>query len=935
MKEGIWIGMVLGLLVVAATQSALAAPTMLYVATNGSDAWSGKLAEPNGDKTDGPFATLERARDEIRKIKKEDGLPQGGVIVELLGGRYELAKAIEMTAEDSGTADSPVVYRARPGDEVHISGGKIVTGWKPVTDPAVLNRLAPEAKEKVLQVDLKAQGIADCGTLGGRFGGQPEMRLEVFFNDEPMQISRWPNDGFIKITEVLGATEVDVRGTKGCKEGIFKYEGDRPTRWVGEKEAWVLGYWFRDWAEQRHKIKSIAPDKAIMEVEQPYHNYGYRKGQWFYGYNLLCEIDQPGEWYIDREAGMLYFWPPGDIEKGKVEVTVAPALVNMTDTTHVTFERLLFEGTRGTAMTIKNGEGCRVVGCTFRNLGIHAVTVSDGKDVGVIGCDMYGMGGGGIFLNGGDSKTLTPAGHFAENNHIHHYSRWDRMYRPAIVLGGVGNRASHNLIHNAPHMGMGFGGNDHIIEFNEIHSVCYESNDCGAIYAGRNWTMRGHILRYNYLHHICGHEGRGCVGIYLDDMFSSATITGNVFYKVTRAAFIGGGRDCTVENNIFVDCPRAMHIDCRALGWAAPCADRWIEEANTKGTISGIHYKEPPYSTRFPQLVNILEHDPKAPVGNVVQRNIFWLGDGEDVRRASHGADPKDNWWDSIADKIKPLVKFENNLVNEDPLFVEPPPKSFALRDDSPAFKLGFQRIPIEKIGLFEDARRASWPATHTVRPMPQPPAPPPKPAPPKVKRAGPPVVLKVGKVEGIAPLDGSVAPNEWKGEPIVLEQGIYAEKVSPISRAWLCHDGQNLFVAIVNDVNPAKPLRMGAKWGQDDAVEVALQNPAAGKNAPIFVLRGYPDGKFESSTEAGAPAEAVKKAGDAMKFAAKVGDAGHWSAEYCIPFAALGIDPAKDRKLAFNLSVRKTAQPLWLMWQGTGAQTWRVDNAGFIELAE
>jgi len=903
----------------------------LYVATNGNDTWSGKLAEPNADKTDGPFATLERARDEIRKIKKAGGLPKGAILVEIRGGRYERGEALELTAEDSGTAEAPIVYRARPGEEVRITGGKIITGWKPVTDPAVLDRLDPAARGKVLQVDLKAQGITDYGSLGGKFGGKPLLRLELFFQDKPMQISRWPNDGFIKITEVLGKTPREVRGTKGCVEGIFKYEGDRPKRWVGEKDVWVLGYWFRDWAEQRHKVKSIDPEKHVIEVEKPYHGYGYRKGQWFYGYNILAEIDTPGEWYIDREKGLLYFWPPDDINKGRTEVTMTPALVNMTDTSHVTMRGLVFELTRGTAVTIKNGEQCRIIGCTFRNLGIHAVVVSGGKGNGVVGCDMYGMGGGGIYLNGGDRKTLTPAGHFAENNHIHHYSRWDRMYRPAIVLGGVGNRASHNLMENAPHMAMGFSGNDHVIEFNEIHSVCYESNDCGAIYAGRNWTTRGHIIRYNYLHHICGHEGRGCVGIYLDDMFSSATLYGNVFYKVTRAAFIGGGRDNVVENNIFVDCPRAMHIDARALGWAHACAERWIEEAKTKGTISGIRYKEPPYSTRYPKLVNILDEDPKSPVGNVVRRNIFWPGSGEDLRRAARGAEPGPGWWNDIYGKAKPLIKLEDNLVNEDPKFVDEKNCNFQLRDDSPAWKLGFKRIPIEKIGLYKDDRRASWPVKHTVRPMPEPP---PKPVhKPKPVRTGPPPVFKVPRAAAPLRVDGTVEPAEQKGGMMVIEQGVRGEKLTPRSRAWLTYDDRNLYVAIVNDVDPARPLKTESKWGGNDAVEVALRNPAAGKNAPIFVLRGYPNGHFESSTEARAPADAAKKAGEATKFAAKVIDAAHWSAEYCIPFDALGIDPARHNKFEFNLTVRKTAGSQWMMWLGTGGFSWAVYNAGLLEL--
>ena len=107
-----------------------------------------------------------------------------------------------------------------------------------------------------------------------------------------------------------------------------------------------------------------------------------------------------------------------------------------------------------------------------------------------------------------------------------------------------------------------------MIEFNEIHNVCYESNDAGAIYTGRNWTMRGTVIRNNYLHHISGFEGRGCVGVYLDDMFCGTEISGNLFYRVTRAAMIGGGRDCLVKNNLFVDCKPALHIDARALGWA-------------------------------------------------------------------------------------------------------------------------------------------------------------------------------------------------------------------------------------------------------------------------------------------------------------------------------------------------------------------------------
>ena len=718
--------------------------TAFYVATSGNDAWSGKLAQPNAAQSDGPFATIERARDAVRVMKRSGGLPQGGIAVEILEGRYELSKPVELTSEDSGTPEAPIVYRARPGAVVRISGGRVVAGWKPVNDPVILNRLDPNARGKVFQADLKAQGITEYGDLGldaaaelqlwlAKVDGQGEdamgsayasrgktvrPRLEVFFNEQPMPISRWPNEGFIKIQDVLGKTEINVRGVKGCKEGIFVYEGDRPKRWVGENDAWVEGYWFRDWAEQRHKIESLDVEKHIISVAPPYHDYGYRKGQWFRGFNLLSEIDEPGEWYIDRQAGILYFWPPGELDRARVEVSMAPGLFTLTDTAHVILRGLLLEAARGTAITIRRGQQCRVEGCTIRNLGNHAVTIFDGKENGVVGCDMYGMGGGGIYLVGGDRKALAPAGHYAENNHIHHFGRWDRMYRPGLFLSGVGLRASHNLIHDAPHSAILFGGNDHLIEFNEIHNVCQESHDCGAIYAGRSWTLRGHVIQYNYLHHLCGKDGGPCNGIYLDDLFSSATVQGNIFYQTLRPVFLGGGRDNIIQDNVFVDCPKAVHIDARALGWCGPHADGRIKEAREKGTIAGVRYNEPPFSTRYPELVKLLDDEPKKPKGNIVRRNIFWEGAGENLRRVANGAPVKETWWDDIEPKIRGLIMIEDNLINVDPRFVDPMAGNFQLREDSPAWKLGFHRISVEKVGLYQDACRASWPVKHTVTPL-------------------------------------------------------------------------------------------------------------------------------------------------------------------------------------------------------------------------
>jgi len=664
---------------------------ILFVANNGNDAWSGRIAAPNAAKTDGPFATLERARDEIRKIKQSKEMPAGGMTVELCGGVYQREQPFELKVEDSGSEDAPVVYRARPGEEVRLVGGKMVTGFKPVTDPAILGRLAPEARGKVLQADLGALGITDFGEVKG--GG-----LELFFEDKPMMLARWPNEEFVRIVDLVGGDPVDVRGTKGDKIGKFFYENDRPKRWVEENDVWVHGYWFWDWSDQRHKVESIDTERRVISVVPPYHGYGYRKGQWFYGLNILAEIDVPGEWYLDRETAILYFWPPAPIEQGNPTVSVIDTMVTMENVAHVNFCGLTFEAARGTAITIVGGAHNRIVGCTLRNLGSWAVNISGGFHNGVVGCDIYETGNGGIALSGGDRKSLEPAKHYAENNHIHHYGRWNRMYQPAISMNGVGNRASHNLMHNAPHQAMSFGGNDHLIEFNEIHSVCYESNDAGAIYSGRDWTMRGTVIRHNFMHHVSGFGGRGCVGVYLDDMFCGTTIYGNLFYRVTRAAFIGGGRDCIVENNIFVDCNPALHIDARAMGWASYHVGTTMRER-----LLEMPYQETLWVERYPKLVGVWEDEPAAPKGNVVARNVSQGGR-----------------WDGVQDQARPYVTFEDNLVDEDPHFVEPPPKNFQLRDDSPAYELGFKPIPIEKIGLYKDEQRASWPVEHEVRQMPE-----------------------------------------------------------------------------------------------------------------------------------------------------------------------------------------------------------------------
>ena len=676
---------VLGGLPMAAQGKALT----LYVGPDGNDAWSGK--RPKAGRNDGPFATLERARDEIRALKQKGGLPAGGVTVQVRAGTYERARPFELTAQDSGTEQAPIVYRAAPGEPVRLLGGKVVTNFQPIADAAVLNRLDEAARGQVLQANLRALGITDLGEVAS--SGK---RFELFFQDEPVPLARWPNEGFVTIVDVLYEQPEESHGIRGDKVGKLIYEGDRPQRWLQENDVFLHGYWFWDWSDSYERVESIDAEQRVIALRPPYHGYGYRKGQRYYAINLLAELDAPGEWYLDRQTGILYFWPPGPVAEGRPTVSILPSLVSLKGASWVTLQGLTLEAVRGTVVTMEGGEHSRVAACTIRNGGSGAVSISGGSANGVVGCDIYQMGESGISLSGGDRRTLTPAGHYAENNHIHDFARFARTYRPGVGVNGVGNRVTHNLIHDAPHNGILLGGNDHLIEFNEIHSVCYETGDVGAFYMGRDWTARGTVIRHNYFHDISGPGMYGAMAVYLDDSASGITVYGNVFYRAGRAAFIGGGRDNLVENNVFVECEPAVHVDARGLGWMA----YHVQGDGTLPTrLKEMPYQEPPWSTKYPALVNILDDQPGAPKGNVVVRNICVGGT-----------------WTNIEKVAEPLVRLEDNLVNEDPLFVDAAHLDFQLRPESPALTLGFQRIPIEQIGLYEDDLRASWPVRHEVR---------------------------------------------------------------------------------------------------------------------------------------------------------------------------------------------------------------------------
>ncbi|MBT5876610.1 MAG: right-handed parallel beta-helix repeat-containing protein, partial [Candidatus Latescibacteria bacterium] len=524
-----------------------------YVATNGRDDWSGRHASPDGNGTDGPFATLERARDAIRSLKGNGNTD--GMEVLIREGTYSLHRPLEFSERDGGTRDQPIVYRPYNQESVTLSGGRTLSNFQPVDDEQIRTRLPDRARAHVVQADLVQAGVDDLGAIADV--GQ---RIELFCDGRPMTLARYPNDGFMTIADVSGREPFTVHGIDGDHKGVFTSNDSRLSAWSRETDIRLHGYWFWDWSDGFQKVIRIDETRGEIEVAEPYHNYGYRPGQRFYALNLLCELDQPGEWYLDRERAILYFWPPGNIAESKAVLSVQPSLITFTNANWITVKGLTLEVCRGTALTVDDGEGVRVSNCCIRNTGSWGVTIEGGRRHSVDGTDIYNTGEGGVKLWGGDRISLTAGGHEACNNHVYDFGRLYRTYRPAFSLQGVGNRVAHNKIHEGPHNAIQLKGNDHMIEFNEIFDVCFETGDVGAFYMGRDWTEQGVIIRYNHFHDVKGPGLHGAMGVYLDDAASGVTIFGNIFERVSRAAFVGGGRHNTIENNIFIDCEPAVHI---------------------------------------------------------------------------------------------------------------------------------------------------------------------------------------------------------------------------------------------------------------------------------------------------------------------------------------------------------------------------------------
>jgi hypothetical protein len=862
-----------------------------------------------------PFGTLEKARDAVAEAKRQ-GLGKEGIVVWVHGGRYQRSMPFALGSADGGTPGAPVVYRRAPGEHPVLSGAQALplNAFFPVRDPSVLERLPVSARKSVRVANLKAYQINDYGTLPVKFRGAVPV-LELFCDGERMELARWPN----KPDWAVIARIVDRGSTSKAptprRPGVFKYADPRHERWLQAKDAYLNGYWCFDWFDECIKVGTIDPVEHTVTLAAP-HGYGVGRAHTarrYYAFNLLEELDSPGEYYLDRDTGMLYFWPPKGAD-GPVYLSMlsAPA-IQVSGASDLRFEGLTVEHVRGGAIEIRDAKRVQVAGCTVRHTGGYGISITGGESCRVDTCDVYDIGTGAILLQGGDPKTLTPCHHRATNNHIHHFARRQRTYAGGIALNGVGLQADHNLIHDAPHSAILAGANDCLIEYNEVHDVCLETDDCGAFYKGRDPARQGNVLRYNFWHHIGTPLGHGNNAVYFDDGDMGETVYGNVFYKSGRnsggsmgAIFTHGGHANTFENNVFVDCDRAIgHAHWTDEHWRDyfdPTKNAFMR----KRLLEDVDITKPPYPERYPNLRDFFNCW-QRPRLNVARNNVAVRCQDFLSGEQYHDA--------------------ESNLeTDEDPGFVDAAKMDFLLKPDSIVFdKLpDFRPIPFAIIGLKRSPLRAEWPVKHLPlkRVLPK------RPEMPKIP------LDEFAVAPGLPPVvDGNLNEAEWQaaGMPVAVQENLQGGRSQFPSQVWLRYDHEALYVAFDNRVSSAKPLVVADRWGHSDAVEVAW----AKGDQPIAVLRGFATGNYESTPEASKDEAAAKRAGEGVSYAAKVLGANRWICEWRIPWASVGVQPKSGLAMNFNLSVRKTATNEWTMLRATGGSTWRVSEAALLRLQD
>jgi len=544
--------------------------------------------------------TVEEVRDRIRAARAGGNDKHFTVLIE--DGEYSV-KHVAFDARDHDTT-----YRSREGG-VALNGGMRLApeDFVPVNAQAAA-RLSKEARKHVVQIDLAALGLT-AGDWGGMYsyggfttaskydGGVGPLPCELFFNGRRMTTARYPNGNeWLKIGKVIdngdsretygnGTVVIpgwdSLRNPRGATFAMDQATAKRAAGWAPSGDIWIFGFFKWDWADMSTRVKAFDSAAGTLATEYA-STYGYAEGGSYHFYNVFEELDSPGEWYLDRETGLLYLWPPeGDFDSARIDLSLSTeTLISGSGVNNLSFIGLTLQGTRGDAIVL-TGDNLLIDHCLVQNIAGSAIYVKGYHNT-VSDNEICRTGAKGITIDGGDAATLTPGDSKAVNNLVHDWSEVVKTYQGGVHLYGTGNLAAHNEFYNSPHTAIFFGGNNHVIEYNHIHDVCLETSDAGAIYDGRSWCSAwGTAIRNNVIYNL-GSGGHTPDGIYLDDGLSGVTVEDNLLVNVPGWALHFSGRDLEAHGNFAVNAGKPVSYDDRtrvsALGESA-----WYHHAVENG----------------------------------------------------------------------------------------------------------------------------------------------------------------------------------------------------------------------------------------------------------------------------------------------------------------------------------------------------------------
>ncbi len=686
-----------------------------YVAPDGNDAWSGRLAAPNAAKNDGPFATLPRARDAVRSLKSRGPLAEP-VTVALRGGVYRVEKALEFTPDDSGTERAPVTYAAHQGECPVISGGRPIAGWRKGDGPLW----------KTVIPDVKA----------GRWHFH-----QLFVDGNRRTRARTPNVGYLYTAGVLAPFdhakwyERNIDAKRG-----FRFRDADIKRWANFDDALIVIY--HSWTTSIHFIKELDPKERIVKLA-PISTwpigYWWEYNTRYHVENVAEALDQPGEWYLDRGTGTLSYWPlPGE-DMTKVEA-IAP-IVRQTLVAfkgrpeakrfveHLRFRGISFQHTecllapdmptdqqgateRAPLVAAEGLRHCVFEDCEIAHAGENGLWLDRGCSDNVVRrCRIRDLGASAVFLGpkaDGDAASMPVERNVLDNNFIQGGSHIFRGSQGVWVGRSSHNQVTHNEIADFCHIGISVGhswgyaptsAHDNLVAFNHVHHISNGMfSDGGGIYT--LGISPGTVIRNNVVHDVTPTPLMpvgGC-GIYHDEGSTGILVENNVVYDVGAAAYHQHyGRENVARNNIFAFGGRDPITCARPEEHLSYTFEGNIALSNA-GQATSDHFSPMKCKTEF-------------------RRNLYWDTSGKEPLFSGVSFA---EWQRTGRDRDSRIA---------DPQFYDAKRRDFRLKPGSPALAMGFRPIPIEQAGLYGEAAWVAAPSK--VRREPLPPLPPPPPPPP------------------------------------------------------------------------------------------------------------------------------------------------------------------------------------------------------------